>query len=98
MNYSAVALILLLAYMWQSGSLLHEIETVKRLLVLVYEMIEFKFNVIFDELTSIRNETIFYLDRLQNTTKQTLELVYNNGRNIDKINTKIDTLLAATVN
>lgn len=93
MNYSAVALILLVAYMWHAGSLMREIYTIKQLLMTIYEMIENKFHSLGEELTSFRNQSTAIFQQLQNNTKYTIDLVVNNSRKLDILNTKIDVIL-----
>ncbi|AXS67769.1 gp16 [Cryptophlebia peltastica nucleopolyhedrovirus] len=94
MNYSCVALVLLLAYLWHAGSLMEEINAIKELLSDTYEMIETKFYTMTREIKHMRNETMFFLNQIHNTTMETIQLVTNNSKKIDEMNTKIDTLIS----
>ncbi|AHH82697.1 GP16 [Buzura suppressaria nucleopolyhedrovirus] len=93
MNYSAVALILLVAYMWHAGSLMREIYAIKELLVAIYEMIENKFYSLSEDLASFKNQSVVMLELLHNNTRHTIDLVVNNSQKLDMVNTKIDVIL-----
>ncbi|ABY65844.1 gp16 [Orgyia leucostigma nucleopolyhedrovirus] len=93
MNYSAIILIALVAYLWHTGSLFDELQALKQLLIATYEMIERQFNNLAIDLALIKNETTGMLVRLQNATAHTIRLVADNGRKIDSLNTKIDNIL-----
>ncbi|QWO71664.1 GP16 [Orgyia pseudotsugata single capsid nuclopolyhedrovirus] len=93
MNYSAVILVALIAYMWHSGSLFNEMQIVKKLLIATYEMIERQFGGIAAELMTIKDETGRMLSHLHNATKHTIDLVTDNGRKIDTLNIKVDAIL-----
>ncbi|UJZ88979.1 gp16 [Erannis ankeraria nucleopolyhedrovirus] len=93
MNYSMVALVLLVGYMIHSGSLMNEIQAIKQLLVVTYEMIESKFANLTNDLFLIKNETMMLFEHLQNSSKHSIELILNNSNKIDVINNKIDVIL-----
>ncbi|AAY84064.1 GP16 [Chrysodeixis chalcites nucleopolyhedrovirus] len=93
MNYSALALVLLLAYLWQTGSIAYELAAIKKLLTFIYRAIEDRFDSIVYDMAKFRNDTMSYLNRIQNTTKFTYDLVMTNGNKIDMINQKIDTII-----
>ncbi|AJD80816.1 16 kDa glycoprotein [Pseudoplusia includens SNPV IE] len=93
MNYYAVTLVLLLAYLWHAGSISHELAAIKKMLTFIYEAIEDRFDAIVYDMAKFRNDTMTYLIRIQNTTKITYNLVMANGNKIDVINQKIDTII-----
>ncbi|ADB84451.1 Gp16 [Apocheima cinerarium nucleopolyhedrovirus] len=93
MNYSTVALVLLVGYMIHSGSLMNEIQAIKQLLVITYEMIESKFANLTNDLFLIKNETMMLFEHLQNSSKHSIKLILNNSNKIDVINNKIDVIL-----
>ncbi len=94
MNYSSVALLVLLAYLWQSGNLVHEVTAIKGFLNVMYETIEYRFDLLVEDLSSLRKDTLNMLDKIQNTTRNTYDMVISNGNKIDLINNKIDNLVA----
>ncbi|ABF47454.1 GP16 [Clanis bilineata nucleopolyhedrovirus] len=93
MNLSTIMLVLLMAYLWQTNSLTYEIGVLKKLVKSMHVLIMAKFTEIANEIMSMRNETLLYLNSLQNTTATTLHLVYNNSRKLDMLNSKLDTYL-----
>lgn len=93
MNYSLTALILLLAYMWHSGTLLQEVAIIKRLLVATYEIVQVKFDTIINDLHQAQRDIIKYVDNVHNTTLSTFSLVVDNSKKIDVLNDKIDIIL-----
>ncbi|QEI03698.1 GP-16 [Rachiplusia nu nucleopolyhedrovirus] len=93
MNYSTVALFVLLAYLWQTGNLMHEVEAIKKFLHVMYETIEYRFDTLVEDLALLRRDTLLLLHRIQNTTRETYDMVISNGNKIDYINNKLDNLL-----
>ncbi|ABI35782.1 Gp16 [Ectropis obliqua nucleopolyhedrovirus] len=93
MNYSAICLVIFAAYMWQTGSLSHEIRAVKHLLVVMYDMIESKFSNLHNEISFLKNGTFRLFEQLQNSTKHSIKLIMNNSNKIDVLNNKIDVIL-----
>ncbi|QED40637.1 GP16 [Chrysodeixis includens nucleopolyhedrovirus] len=93
MNYSSVALIVLLVYLWQTGNLMHEVTAIRKFLNVLYETIEYRFDSIMADLSALRKDTFSMLARIQNTTLETYGLVVSNGNKIDVINNKIDSII-----
>ncbi|QHB21807.1 gp16 [Artaxa digramma nucleopolyhedrovirus] len=93
MNYSAALLILFTVYMWHAGSLAHEIATIKKLLLAVYDAMLVKFDSLATQLYDFQNVTAQMLNALQNSTAHTINLVIENGKKIDVINKKIDYII-----
>lgn len=93
MNYSCVALVLLVAYLWHAGSLTQELSAVKRLLLATYETIESGFSSFTDEMEQWKSESLRFLKTVHGNTHQLLDLILNNSRKIDGINSKIDTII-----
>jgi hypothetical protein len=93
MNYSAVALVILAAYLWHANSLHNEIGIIKKLLVVIYDTIELKLSAVSQEMSTFHGTVMQSISRLQNMTKHSIDLVLVNSAKIDVINNKIDTLL-----
>lgn len=93
MNYSAIAVVALLAYMWHTNGLNNEISTIKKLLVVIYESVQAKFDSISNDLVQYHTTVLTSLSKLHNMTKHSVDLILVNSRKIDVINNKIDALL-----
>ncbi|AKC91647.1 gp16 [Lambdina fiscellaria nucleopolyhedrovirus] len=93
MNYSAAALVLLVAYMWHTGSLMREMHYIKQLLVTMYDMMDVNFKSVIATMESARNETAFLFERLQNNTNHIITLVVQNSKKIDALNDKVNVIL-----
>nr|QNH90485.1 gp16 [Mamestra configurata nucleopolyhedrovirus A] len=94
MNYSTVILLVVAAYLWHANSLHNEIAVIKKLLVVIYESVEAKFNNISQEMSTFHTSVMTTMTRLHNMTRHSIDLILVNSRKIDDINGKIDTLLA----
>ncbi|ACF05390.1 GP16 [Adoxophyes orana nucleopolyhedrovirus] len=93
MNYSTLALLLLMAYLWHSNSLMKEINYIKEILNALYKIVESKLYTLLDEVEAMRNETLLYLVQLHNITLYTMSVVKNNSLKIDSLHDKLDRLL-----
>ncbi|AAZ38176.1 GP16 [Agrotis segetum nucleopolyhedrovirus A] len=93
MNYSALALVLLAAYLWHANSLQNEMTMIKKLLVVIYESIQARFEDISTNLAQYHETVLNNLSKLHNMTKHSVDLILVNSKKIDVINNKIDTLL-----
>ncbi|WBB27260.1 GP16 [Mythimna sequax nucleopolyhedrovirus] len=94
MNYSTVILLVVAAYLWHTNSLHSEIAVIKKLLVVIYESVEAKFNNISQEMSVFHTSVMTTMTRLHNMTRHSIDLILVNSKKIDDINGKIDTLLA----
>lgn len=93
MNYSAAALILLTTYLWYANSLQNEIGFIKKFLFVIYETMEQKFDQVINVLNEYHEDVMTGLDKIQNMTKHSIDLILINSKKIDVINNKIDTLM-----
>ncbi|QAT90296.1 GP16 [Spodoptera exempta nucleopolyhedrovirus] len=93
MNYSAAALILLTTYLWYANSLQNEIGIIKKFLFVIYETMEQKFDQVINVLNEYHEDVMTGLDKIQNMTKHSIDLILINSKKIDVINNKIDTLM-----
>jgi hypothetical protein len=93
MNYSTVALVLVAAYLWHANSLGNEIAVIKKLLVVIYESVEAKFDSMSKEMGIFHTSVMETMSRLHNMTRHSIDLILINSKKIDVINGKIDTLL-----
>ncbi|AYN44968.1 gp16 [Alphabaculovirus alterspexiguae] len=93
MNYSAVALILLTTYLWYANSLQNEFQVIKKFLIIIYETMESKFDQIINLLNEYHENVLTGLDKIQNMTKHSIDLILINSNKIDVINNKIDSLV-----
>ncbi|AUV65272.1 GP16 [Alphabaculovirus myunipunctae] len=93
MNYSAVALVLVCAYLWYANSLQNEIGIIKKLLVVIYESVDAKFNVLMQDIHRYHETVLQSISRLHNMTKHSVDLILVNSKKIDIINGKIDKIL-----
>ncbi|ACI28716.1 GP16 [Agrotis ipsilon multiple nucleopolyhedrovirus] len=93
MNYSAVALVLLAAYLWHANSLHNELNVIKKLLVVIFENAQARFDAITANLAEYHESVLTSLAKLHNMTKYSVDLVLVNSKKIDVINNKIDSLL-----
>ncbi|AIZ48569.1 gp16 [Agrotis segetum nucleopolyhedrovirus B] len=93
MNYSAVALVLLAAYLWHANSLHNEFNVIKKLLVVIFESVQARFDTITMNLAEYHESVLTSLSKLHNMTKYSVDLVLVNSKKIDVINNKIDILI-----
>lgn len=95
MNYSTVALVLLMGYMWHANSMSQEIAIIKRLSISIYELLQERFEIIVVDLNALREQSNEFFNLLHNETSHIINMVTNNSKKIDTIDNKIDLILHA---